>query len=77
MMMGGMRRPVLPSKPWTSLPQMPHASTRMRTSSGPGRGIGTSTISKRPYSDNNKAFIITRILSQEQKSRIFFEIESV
>ena len=33
---GGMRRPVEPSNPCTSLPQMPQARTRTSTSSGPG-----------------------------------------
>ena len=32
---GGIRRPVEPSYPWTSLPQMPHAPTRTSTSSAP------------------------------------------
>ena len=39
---GGRRRPVLPSMPWTSLPQMPQAATLMRTSSGPQVGAGAS-----------------------------------
>ena len=33
MMIGGWRRPVLPSMPWMSLPQMPQAATRSSTSS--------------------------------------------
>ena len=40
MTMGGRRRPVLPSIPWTSLPQMPHAWTFTSTSFGPTVGLG-------------------------------------
>ena len=36
--MGGMRRPVLPSIPCTSLPQMPQAMTRTSTSAAPTSG---------------------------------------
>src|SRR3954452_13645867 len=71
-----MRRPDPPSYPCTSLPQMPHASTRMSTSSGPGRGIGTSTISSLPYSESNKAFIMTgwyRIVSAAAAPKLVAE----
>ena len=43
MMSGGCLRPVLPSRPCTSLPQMPQASTFTRTSSGASSGRGTSS----------------------------------
>src|ERR1700734_3782261 len=54
---GGMRRPVLPSKPWTSLPQMPQAATWMRTSSGEGSGFGVSVISRWLYWERRRDFI--------------------
>ena len=41
-----LRRPVLPSMPWMSLPQMPQAATLSSTSSGPISGCGQSWISK-------------------------------
>ena len=46
MMIGGCRRPVLPSMPWISLPQMPQAATRSRTSSAAISGRGQSWISR-------------------------------
>src|SRR5580658_7299446 len=53
-----MRRPVEPSIPCTSLPQMPQASTRTRTSPGPVVGSGISTISSWLYADSSNDFII-------------------
>src|SRR5258708_26307556 len=58
MPMGGMRRPEEPSYPCTSLPQIPHAATRIRTSSGPGRGTGRSAISSERYLVSRRAFIV-------------------
>src|SRR5579862_2492679 len=55
-MIGGMRRPELPSIPCTSLPQMPHARTRTSTSSGLGAGTGKSSIANWQYSLRTKAF---------------------
>src|SRR5258706_521153 len=57
MIIGGLRRPVLPSIPWTSLPQMPQAFTATSTSSGPGSGAGTSSNENCLYSLSNNAFI--------------------
>src|SRR5580658_417140 len=54
---GGMRRPVDPSSPCTSLPQMPHARTRISTSSGPISGSGIGAISSFMYSVSSRAFI--------------------
>src|SRR5262249_28745268 len=61
MIIGGRRRPVLPSIPWTSLPQMPQAFTATRTSSGPGSGAGTSSKENCLYSLSNNAFIWLRV----------------
>ena len=41
-MIGGTRRPELPSMPCTSLPQIPQAPTSISTSAGPTSGSGTS-----------------------------------
>src|SRR4051812_26458178 len=57
MMIGGRRRPVLPSMPWTSLPQMPQAFTEIRTSSGVGAGAGTSSQENFLYSLRMRAFM--------------------
>jgi hypothetical protein len=54
---GGMRRPDDPSNPWTSLPQIPHASTRTRTSCSPGSGLGRSAMASFPYSSSNSDFM--------------------
>ena len=43
MISGGCLRPVLPSRPCTSLPQIPQASTLTRTSSAAISGRGTSS----------------------------------
>src|SRR5688572_29964457 len=56
MMSGGRRRPVEPSQPWISLPQMPQARTRTNTSSSAGRGSGASTSSRQDGAVSNKAF---------------------
>src|SRR5258705_10816007 len=56
-MIGGLRRPVLPSIPWTSLPQMPQAFTDPSTSSGPASGAGTSSNENCLYALSNNAFI--------------------
>src|SRR5256885_1483570 len=56
--MGGRRRPVLPSIPWTSLPQMPQALTRMRTSRGPTVGSGKFWTSNSLYAVRTSAFIV-------------------
>ena len=58
---GGMRRPDEPSYPCTSLPQMPQASTRTSTSSGPIKGAGRSAISRWLYSERRRDFIINPI----------------
>ena len=57
MMTGGMRRPEEPSKPWTSLPQIPHECTRIRTSLGVIAGAGSSWSTKDLYSLRTRAFI--------------------
>ena len=57
MMIGGIRRPLDPSNPCTSLPQIPHESTRTRTSPGPTSGMGMSLISSRLYSVSTIDFI--------------------
>src|SRR5580700_8694163 len=54
---GGMRRPVEPSNPCTSLPQMPQARTRISTSPGPISGSGIGANSSFMYSVNSSAFI--------------------
>ena len=43
LMIGGRLRPVLPSIPCTSLPQIPHAFTATNTSPTAGVGVGTSS----------------------------------
>ena len=55
-LIGGIRRPVRPSRPWTSLPQMPQARTSMSTSSGPIEGSGTSPNVSRSGSVSDRAF---------------------
>ena len=60
---GGIRRPVFPSSPWTSLPQIPQARTRTSTSSGPIAGTGISTISSCMYCVSKSAFIATELSS--------------
>jgi len=55
---GGRRRPVEPSIPCTSLPQIPHALTPIKTSSAPQTGESTSRCTNDPYSSRTKAFII-------------------
>ena len=57
MMMGGTRRPLLPSKPWISLPQIPQAWTRISASSSPTSGSGMSVTLSFLYSSSNKAFM--------------------
>ncbi len=49
MVMGGIRRPELPSKPCMSLPQIPQASISTRTSPGRGSGSGTSLTTPVAY----------------------------
>ena len=57
MTMGGRRRPVLPSIPWTSLPQMPQAWTFTSTSFGPTVGSGMSVTWNCLYSVRTRAFM--------------------
>ena len=57
MMTGGTRRPVLPSMPWTSEPQIPQAITFMSTSAGPISGSGTSVNVNRLYFSKTRAFM--------------------
>src|SRR3954471_10603248 len=47
---GGTRRPLEPSYPCTSLPQIPQAATRTSTSVGPSSGRGTSASLNFRYS---------------------------
>src|SRR4051794_21471925 len=47
---GGTRRPLDPSYPCTSLPQIPQAATRTSTSFGPSSGRGTSASVNFRYS---------------------------
>src|ERR1019366_2001868 len=54
---GGSRRPVLPSNPCTSLPQMPHARMRISNSSSADRGTSISTTSSFLYSERISAFM--------------------
>lgn len=42
---------------WRSVPHTPHASTRIRSSSGPGDGLSTSRVNKRPTPSSRIAFI--------------------
>jgi hypothetical protein len=56
--MGGILRPVLPSIPCTSLPQMPQARTRTSTSFAPVSGTGISVISSFMYCSSTIAFIV-------------------
>ncbi len=58
MMIGGWRRPVLPSMPCTSLPQIPQAATRTSTSSGPISGTGQSCSSRQLYRVSTRACIV-------------------
>ena len=51
-------RPVEPSMPWTSLPQIPHARTLTRASPGPREGTGASSRTSRPYSLSTRAFMV-------------------
>jgi len=62
MVIGGMRRPVLPSQPCTSLPQMPQPRTLTSTSPAPGTGASTSRSSKCFGPRNFKLFIMTALL---------------
>src|SRR5271157_1334851 len=66
---GGIRRPVLPSKPCTSLPQMPQARTLTRTSSGPREGSGIDVNSRRMYSVNRSAFIPSIMVAELPRRR--------
>ena len=52
-----MRRPVDPVNPWTSLPQIPQAATRIRTSPGPGCGTSTSVKVSSPGDVSSNAFM--------------------
>src|ERR1051326_9558123 len=63
-MIGGRRRPVLPSRPCTSLPQIPHALTATSTSSAAGDGAGTSSSTSLLYSLRTKAFMVLGMLYQ-------------
>src|SRR6056297_992980 len=47
-----------------SLPQIPHASTRTKTSSGPTSGSGTSVTSICSYSVSSSAFIERSLVSE-------------
>ena len=58
---GGIRRPVDPSRPWTSLPQIPQARTRISTSSGPISGSSIWTISNFMYSVRRSASILVML----------------
>src|SRR3972149_8394551 len=57
MITGGMRRPVEPSNPWTSLPQMPQAITFIATSPSPTHGVGTSLYARLLYCSSTKAIM--------------------
>jgi hypothetical protein len=70
MMRGGTRRPLEPSKPWMSLPQMPHALICTNTSCSPTSGSGMSVMLSLLYSSNSSAFMwgeegIRRILASK------------
>src|SRR5215468_2461074 len=58
MIIGGRRRPVLPSIPCTSLPQIPHAFTATSTSCGCTSGSGTSSKLNFLYSFRTSAFMV-------------------
>src|ERR1700753_901771 len=70
--MGGIRRPVLPSKPCTSLPQMPQALMRISNSSSAGCGTGRSCNSRCLYSERTSAFMQYPLLSGLQPDLSFY-----
>src|SRR6266852_4796943 len=55
---GGILRPVDPSMPCTSLPQIPHAPTRISTSPGPISGCGRSATSSSMYCFSKSPFMM-------------------
>jgi hypothetical protein len=68
MTIGGILLPDDPSYPWTSLPQIPQAPTRISTSPAPAAGMGTSAISSDLYFDSNNAFILPSAAFPNSKS---------
>jgi DUF1009 family protein len=75
MMIGGWRRPVLPSMPCTSLPQMPQALTATMTESGRRAGSGASSRAKRLYSLRVRAFTRQLTLKLGLTGNEFFETD--
>src|SRR5262245_61068065 len=62
---GGIRRPVEPSNPCTSLPQMPQARTCTSTSSGPTAGRSSDASSSFLYSVSTSACIVRQAFEPE------------
>ena len=71
---GGIRRPVEPSYPCTSLPQMPQARTLTSTSSGPTVGRSSDVSSSLRYSVSSSACIsYVRLSSLTARGRVSLE----